>query len=103
SQAKRLLHGGYGLLGASTAVERPGHRVVAVDVLSDVELALGHIERGRRLDVAVGIEIDQLAAIDGAVDRVEAGEVLDQLVLPPGLSRTPELRVDAPQAGGILG
>src|SRR4030095_5666154 len=67
--------------GSAILDECPGQHVVGIDVTPQAQLALRHLERPPEIDPAIGIEVRQLAAVEDLVERVEAADVFDEVVL----------------------
>src|SRR4030095_10921333 len=79
--------------------EWPGQHVVGVDVTPQAQLALCHLERPPEIDPAIGIEVRQLAAVEDLVERVEAADVFDEVVLLARLLDASQLCEDVTQRG----
>src|SRR5262245_20663631 len=70
-----------GFRGSAILDEGPGQQVVGVDIAPHAQLALRQLERPREIDVVVGVEVRQLAAVENLVQRVEMADVFDEVVL----------------------
>src|SRR5215831_289249 len=98
-----LGHRRQSLSGLAGFEQGPREGVIAVDVLSHLELRPGQAHGLVELHLVIGVKGSQLAVVHHAIDRIEAPDVLDKGVLLSCFVGSSELGVEVAEPHSVLG
>ena len=65
----------------AVAIERPGERVVSINIVTNFEFSNSEVESLLMIDVVVRLIVDENAIIEHSIEGVQARDKLDQLAL----------------------